>query len=88
MKYEQIVLAEVLGEGAFGKVYKGTLIDLPPTQEIKTFSAMFRSKPAATAGQSIGKSKMKRKCGERTVAVKMLHSKCIKVLHGLLFKLI
>ena len=64
VKYEQILLSEALGEGAFGKVYKGSLVAMPPQPVGKKISSrrprsIRRKKPEAE---------------ETTVAIKMLHS--------------
>lgn len=58
-----VSLEEEIGEGAFGKVYRGTLKELP-TQSQRLFL-----KPSKNSALSIDGKEM------FTVAVKMLHSK-------------
>lgn len=65
-----VSLEEELGEGAFGKVYKGALKELtPPSQKLSLKTPMNTSRTATIKGNEVF-----------TVAVKMLHSeynKCI-----------
>ena len=62
---ELVSLEEELGEGAFGKVYKGTL------KETSTLSRKLSKRPPTNA---LRKTTIKQSTGF-TVAVKMLHGK-------------
>ncbi len=59
-----VSLEEELGEGAFGKVYKGALKELTtPSQKLSLKSTMKTTRTATIKGNEVF-----------TVAVKMLHS--------------
>ena len=61
--WDQVTLEEELGEGAFGKVYKGVI------KELTTLSQkMIRTSPVSPIRRNAVK-----KTGGFTVAVKMLH---------------
>ena len=62
---EQVLLQEEIGEGAFGKVYKGSLKVLPDPAKKVTLSRSVYRKSVRNLSQ---------KEEEVTVAVKMLHS--------------
>lgn len=62
---DKLLLDDVIGQGAFGKVYKGTLVELPEQSSNYTSNMSFKRKSTRSVKQEEG----------YVVAVKMLHGK-------------
>lgn len=70
-----VFLEQELGEGAFGKVYKGALKEhIPPSQKLSLKMPLNTSRTSTIKGNEVF-----------TVAVKMLHGKCNKCIFGYFF---